>query len=92
MTAMQKQLVVSLADIRYLSIYCPRCRTTVTLDMKEPPQITEKHSAFAPKICPGCRDDYDTAIRSNVDRLYGAYKALEPIADRIGLRGEPEAG
>jgi hypothetical protein len=92
MLLMHKQLVVSLADLRFVSIECPLCKTVVTLDMKEPHELAQKYdNAFCPKDCPGCRKQYDSAIRPNVDSFQKSYQALGEIADRISFRGETES-
>ena len=86
---MTKQLAISLADLRYVSVHCPHCRTVVTLDMKEPSEFAQTHDgAFCPKQCPGCRDDYDTAIRPSVDAFQKSYHALMEIAERVSFLGE----
>ena len=90
MAALHKQFVVSLADLRYVSISCPRCKTRVVLDMEEPSEFSRKHGNFAPKECPGCRDDYDTAIRPAVDGFQRAYQSVLEIADRITFQGNVE--
>ena len=92
MRFMQKQIVVSLADLRYVSVHCPRCRTTVTLDMKEPSEFAKKYDgAFVPKECPGCREDYDTAIRPSVGAFQSSYHSLSEIAERVSFSGEPQS-
>jgi len=91
MLFMHKELVVSLADLRYVSISCQNCRTVVTLDMKTPSEFAQKNDgAFAPKQCPGCRQDYDTAIRPSVESFQRSYHSLMEIAGRISFRGEAE--
>jgi hypothetical protein len=87
----QKEFIVSLHDLRYVSITCPNCRTIVTLDMKEPSEFNKKHGAFAPKECPGCRINYDTAIQPAVDGFQRSYQSLAEIADRISFRSIPSA-
>jgi primosomal protein N' len=91
MLIMQKQFVVSLADLRFVSIECPTCRTLVTMDMKEPHEFTKKYDAFTPKDCPACRQQYDSAVRPGVDALQRAYSALMAIADRVSFRTEAES-
>lgn len=91
MLTMQKQLVASLADLRFVSIECPTCRTLVTMDMKEPHEFTAKYDAFTPKDCPACRHQYDSAVRPGVDALQRAYTALIAIADRVSFRMEVES-
>ena len=88
MAAMYKQFVVSLADLRYVSIACPICKTKVVLDMEEPSEFSRKHEVFMPKQCPGCREDYDAAIRLAIDRFQQAYQSVLEIADRITFQGE----
>jgi hypothetical protein len=91
MMAMHKELVVSLADLRYVSISCPQCRTKVILDMKEPSERVNKQGIFAPKSCPGCLNSYDTAIQPSVDAFQRVYAALSAIAERVSFRGEIES-
>ncbi len=74
MFAMRKQIVISLADLRFVSVECPECRTVVTMDMQEPHEFAQKHDAFTPKECPGCSRQYDSAIRPNVDKFQKAYQ------------------
>lgn len=90
MCVMHKELVVSIADLRYVCIECPHCRTKVVLDMKEPSEVSKKYNFFTPKECPGCRTAYDTAIQPSIDSLQRSYTSLMQIADRISFRGNPE--
>jgi ribosomal protein S27E len=85
-----KELVFSIADLRYVSITCPHCRTQVILDMQEKSAFAEKHGFFAPLKCPGCKADYDSAIQPAVDDLQHAWQSLLKLGDRIGFRGEPQ--
>lgn len=39
-----------------------------------------------PDIRYGCLAEYDTAIRSGVDGLRQAIRALQPVADRVRFR------
>jgi hypothetical protein len=89
---MHKEVVVSLADLRYVSIECPNCRTKVTLDMKEKSDLSKKHEFFTPKECPGCQTGYETAIPRTLDAFQKSYEALLPIAGRITFRGPMETG
>ena len=88
---MQKELAVSISDLRYVCIECPSCRTKVVLDMREKSGFAKKHTIFTPKRCLGCETPYDTAIQPNIDGFQRAYQALLPIADRISFGGEPVA-
>ncbi len=84
---MQSDFIISLADMRYVEIHCPNCTTKVTLDMEKPSDFSEKHGFFAPKECPGCRKDYDTAIRPAVDSFQRAYQSLLQMPKSITFRG-----
>ena len=88
MAAMQRQLVVSLGDLRYVSVECAHCGSSVTLDMK---QQTEHQTrfGFAPAVCPVCQKPHDTSMQ-NLEGFSIAYRALLGVADRITLRGAVE--
>jgi hypothetical protein len=81
------QAIISLEDLRYVSIECPLCKTSVTLDMKETlGELPQKYGFFAPKDCPGCKQPYDTAIRPSIDGFRNSYRSLLEIADRVTFR------
>jgi len=83
MCFVRKEVVISIADLRYVCIECPQCQTKVILDMEQKAAFAEKHGIFAPKECPGCHSAYDSAIQPNIDQLQRAYQSLLEIADRI---------
>ena len=83
----QNETIVFLSDLRFVEIHCSHCTTKVTLDTKEPSEFSIKHSVFAPKECPGCRKDYDTAVRPAVDNFQQAYRSLLEIPKSITFRG-----
>lgn len=89
MLYMRQEPVVSLTDLRYVSIECPLCRTRVVLDMAEISEHAKKEGVFAPAECPGCRVRYDTAIRPGIDQFQQAYQKLVPIAG-ISFHGAGE--
>lgn len=90
MGAMHKELVISVADLRYVCIGCQNCHTTVTLDMQELPNFREKYDAFTPKDCPGCQKEYDTAVRDGIDQLHRVFKMLSKVEKRVTFRGRAE--
>jgi hypothetical protein len=90
MCVMHKETIISLADLRYVSISCPRCRASVTLDMQEESEFAKKSGISSPRECPSCRTPYDSAIPNNVEGMGRAYRSLLAIAERISFRGEPE--
>ena len=83
----QNETIVSLSDLRFVEIHCSHCTTKVTLDMQEPSEFSTKQGVFAPKECPGCRKDYDSAIRPAVDAFQRAYRSLLNIPKSITFRG-----
>ena len=89
----QEETIVSLTDIRYVEIHCSNCATKVTLDMEEPSEFSKKYGEFTPKMCPGCRRDYDSAVRPAVDAFQRAYRSLIVIPKSVSFRGvsSPEA-
>lgn len=90
MAAMHRELVVSVADLRYVCLRCKQCNTTVTFDLQEPSQFTQKHGVLAPKDCPVCRTEYDVALRQGIDGFYRAFKPMLDVADWITFRGKVE--
>lgn len=93
MANMHKELICSLADIRYISIACQHCNTKVVLDLKEPTEIAKMHdNAMLPKACPGCRKEYDTALGRGLDSLQKAYGELKRIERCIGFSVNIDSG
>lgn len=86
---MQEEHVITLADLRYLSIECPQCRTRVILDMQEKSAVAEKYGWFAPQKCPGCQADYDSGLRLGIDRLQQLYKPLLDFPGVVTFRAKP---
>lgn len=85
---MRKEWVLAVADLRYVTITCPHCRTQVTLDMKEKSAFAKAQRIFAPKKCPACFAAYDSATTPGIDGLQLAYEELTKISDGISFRGE----
>ena len=86
---MQTDFIVSLDDMRYVEIHCLNCTTKVTLDMEKPSDFSQKQNTFAPKECPGCRKDYDSAVKPAVDAFQRAYHSLLAIPKSVTFRGMP---
>lgn len=53
--------------------------------MQEKSAEAQKHGFFAPKQCPGCRNDYDSGVRNAVDELQRLYKPLAEAAQSISF-------
>ena len=87
MAAMHKQIVISLSDMRYISIGCPTCNSVLTLDMSQKVDPDSRYHTFLPTSCGVCQTQYDTAL-VNINGLHGIYQSLGKVADRITSRGE----
>ena len=90
MAAMQRQIVISLADLRYVSLECDHCHSILTLDMAKVSEHQEKYGVFFPRVCSVCQKAFDTATE-NLDSFRRCYRSLLPIAGRITFRGELES-
>ncbi len=89
MTTMEQEVVISVADLRYVCIKCQHCNTQVILDMADPSEVARKYAnAFTPASCPGCQSEYDSAIRPGIDSLQRAYMELLKIEKQIAFRGK----
>ena len=88
MVAMRKHLIISLGDMRYVSINCRDCGNSVTLDMTRDSDH-QKRFGFTPAICSSCQSPHDTSIK-NLNDFRRAYESLLGIAERISFHGESE--
>lgn len=88
---MQSEFIVSLPDLRYVEIHCSHCSTIVTLDMEELTEFGAKYGVFAPNECPGCRNQYDSAVKPAVDGFQRAYRSLLKLPKSVTFRGMPSA-
>ena len=88
MLVMHKQKIVTLADLRFVCIKCPLCRTEVSMDMQEPSEVAKR--SFTPRKCPGCDAAYDSAIVNGVDALQRLYGQLLLKAEALSFYGETE--
>jgi hypothetical protein len=84
---MKSDVLILLEDICFVEIHCSHCGTFVTMDMKEEKPIIGRPGAFAPKTCPGCQKDYDSAVRTGVDGFKSAYQTLLNFPSSVTFRG-----
>ena len=89
MAAIHRQLVISLADLRYVSIECPNCNSVLTLDMEKQSDHQKKHGLFVRGLCTVCQKGFDSAM-PYVTQFRDIYLALLPIASKITFRGSIE--
>ena len=90
MTALQRQIVCSLRDLRYVSVECKHCHSFLTVDMTTQTDFQTQNNVFIPAACPVCRQGYDSALK-NLFTMRSVYEALLPVGDRITFRSQPES-
>lgn len=84
---MQTQSVVSLSDLRKVSIGCRQCSTQILLDLEERlPRNKILGDTKNSAECPGCGTEYDDATRAGLLLLWDAFRALSPVAALITFR------
>lgn len=81
--AMRKTLLISLVDLRFVSVSCKHCRTRVLLDLREPSEHAKTFGTLLPNECPGCRAGYDSALNPGLLALQSAYRELLKIEKQI---------
>jgi hypothetical protein len=79
MISMLKELIVSIADLRYASVTCAHCKTKVTVDLSylpqpQPGKIPEEILPLSQ--CPTCRAMFDSRIPENIGNLRKTYQNL----------------
>jgi len=92
--SMQKEFVLSLANLRFVSVSCQHCKTRVVLDLREPSEYAKSFGELLPNECPGCRKSYDSSLGPGLFGLQGAYnnlrKAEKQLSFRCDIPNEPE--
>ncbi len=90
---LRREFVFSMKELRHVVIACPQCKTEVVLDMAgfTPPFAGETRTrmAFAPRQCPACKNNYDTALLQ-LEELQRAYLALSRLGKTVTLRAAVE--
>lgn len=90
MGAMHKELVISVADLRYVCIRCQTWRTTVTLDRQEPPKFRENHTPLLQSTVPVAERNMTLLQGRGIDDLHRVFKLLSRVKNRISFRGKAE--
>jgi hypothetical protein len=89
MAALHRQLVLSMNDMRYVSVECANCGSSLTLDMTSESEHQNRFG-FTPAVCSVCQKPHDTSIQ-HLNAFRHAYRLLLPVAGRITFRGEVES-
>jgi len=84
--AMHKQLLLTLADVRFVTVGCQHCTTKVTIDLKEKSEYAEKFNILLANQCPGCRKNYDSAVGHALTALQQACDALAAVGKYISFQ------
>jgi hypothetical protein len=95
MYVMSKELVISVGDLRYLSVDCAHCKTNVTVDLgykPPPPQAGElaPEQVVPLSQCPTCRNLFDSRIPENIDSLRAIYLDLVKHKVQVSFRVRTE--
>jgi hypothetical protein len=81
---MYQQSVVSIKDLRFATLACPRCNTRVTVDLNAEFEPESRRRPFvAPRACPRCDTPFDSAVPEAVDSLQEVYKALAKLGSAV---------
>lgn len=88
---MRDQFVVSVEDLRFLTLFCRDCHTKVTLDleMEFDPAGPHKKTFDSPKSCPRCANSFDSAIPEAVNSMQRVYRALAQLGDAVTFAVAP---
>ena len=90
MAALQRQFVINLADLRFVSIECKNCSSILTLDMEKLSKHQEKQGIFLPAVCSACQHLFDTATQA-LHSFRSCYAELRKVPERVTFRGEFES-
>ncbi len=88
MRVMTNEAVISLEDIRCVSVSCLNCKTKVLLDLREKSDHADRYGLTLPGECPVCRKPYDSALNGALTSLQVAYDAVRVIENRLSFRGD----
>lgn len=76
----EKELVLSLSDLRCVAVTCEGCRQRLTLDLESPPP-REANGYPLPDRCRSCGQEYGDELVKGLQALQRAYVALLPVAE-----------
>lgn len=83
---MYNHVVVSIQDLRFLTLSCSHCNTRVTLDLAKEFEPGSGHTPFlSPTECPRCGNRYDSAIPGSVNAMQKIYKTLAGLGDAVSF-------
>lgn len=77
MPIMQKEILVSFSDLRYLSMECGRCNTEVIVDLSKNWDISQ---------CPVCTQRTEDALRGHLKAIAIAYGQITSVPYKVSFR------
>jgi hypothetical protein len=66
MTPLYKEYVLDFADLKLIGIVCKKCKSETILDVSD-------SNMKKPKICPSCREDFETPFLEALNEFQSAY-------------------
>jgi hypothetical protein len=90
MTAIRKQLVVSIKDVRFATQTCRHCNTRLTVDLAVLIDSPERPPFRVPRDCPRCHQPFDSAVATALEGMHRVYRALDQLGDAVTFTGESE--
>jgi hypothetical protein len=85
MVYMRQEIVLSITDLRYVCVKCPRCTAEVILDLTREKDPSGR--SFAPADCSVCNTKFDTVI-GYLNQFQQAYKELAKREDVVAFRAD----
>jgi hypothetical protein len=79
---MHDDVIVSVSDLRFVTLACRHCNTRVTLDLEaefEPPRAPFR----SPRECPRCGNPFDSAVPGAAELMQRVYKAVAGLGGDV---------
>lgn len=84
---MHDQVIVSIQDLRYATLFCRHCNTRVSLDLDA--EFKAPRMPFrALRECPRCANPFDSAVPTAIEDIQRAYKALVSLGNAVTFTNE----
>lgn len=91
MTAMNTRYVVSVEDLRFVTILCRHCNTRISLDLDAEFESAGRKPFDSPRECPRCHNPFDSAVPRAINEMQKVYKALANLGNTVTFAGDAAA-